>query len=266
MKSLHCLTLCIRKVSHPTWVRGLKCGGGKAAVCRRGVAPHVGAWIEIPNICCPYWHPRSHPTWVRGLKSSSRATSIAMFRSHPTWVRGLKCRRRCCLPPLTDVAPHVGAWIEMLSETPSRKAAGVAPHVGAWIEILKVRVTNIILLSHPTWVRGLKSQKKATNYAKKDVAPHVGAWIEIFRAGDTVVQEHMVAPHVGAWIEMHKRRPTTQRQQSHPTWVRGLKSHIVYHKTKGRIVAPHVGAWIEIKWKPSLFLAASCRTPRGCVD
>ena len=59
---------------------------------------------------------------------------------------------------LPIVAPHVGAWIEILQ--PSGKGPEplkVAPHVGAWIEILKL-------------VRRLRSTS---------VAPHVGAWIEI---------------------------------------------------------------------------------------
>ena len=33
--------------SHPTWVRGLKCLVGVKFNNKRGVAPHVGAWIEI---------------------------------------------------------------------------------------------------------------------------------------------------------------------------------------------------------------------------
>ena len=32
----------------------------------------------------------------------------------------------------------------------------VAPYTGAWIEILVVCLVNVILLSHPTRVRGLK--------------------------------------------------------------------------------------------------------------
>ena len=32
----------------------------------------------------------------------------------------------------------------------------VAPHVGAWIEIIKSNVNGATSVSHPTWVRGLK--------------------------------------------------------------------------------------------------------------
>ena len=34
--------------SHPTWVRGLKFVGLSDEDVMRFVAPHVGAWIEIP--------------------------------------------------------------------------------------------------------------------------------------------------------------------------------------------------------------------------
>jgi len=55
------------------------------------------------------------------------------------------------------VAPHVGAWIEILVETRSNGLILVAPHVGAWIEIRNYGFSSCVLL----------------------VAPHVGAWIEI---------------------------------------------------------------------------------------
>ena len=55
------------------------------------------------------------------------------------------------------VAPHVGAWIEIVHTRLYAWLSDVAPHVGAWIEILKAacRLESIY------------------------VAPHVGAWIEI---------------------------------------------------------------------------------------
>jgi len=61
------------------------------------------------------------------------------------------------VPNSQVVAPHVGAWIEiLLSKIFVVKRFG-APHVGAWIEIHCVV---------PWLLRYL-------------VAPHVGAWIEI---------------------------------------------------------------------------------------
>ena len=56
------------------------------------VAPHWGAWIEIP-------------VRERGQR--------LIFRSHPTGVRGLKLRHIVGTFEHDAVAPHWGAWIEM---------------------------------------------------------------------------------------------------------------------------------------------------------
>ena len=99
-------------MSHPTWVRGLKCvlyGGWQDLIT---VAPHVGAWIEIADRRNGCKYPRvaphvgawieissrvgfldcdgSHPTWVRGLKLQRVGSQEQVNVSHPTWVRGLK--------------------------------------------------------------------------------------------------------------------------------------------------------------------------------
>ena len=55
-----------------------------------------------------------------------------------------------------NVAPHVGAWIEMVPSFFVDSAKVVAPHVGAWIEILMKERFRAKAESHPTWVRGLK--------------------------------------------------------------------------------------------------------------
>ena len=36
---------------------------------------------------------------------------------------------------LKNVAPHAGAWIEIIIKKLSNKLRQVAPHAGAWIEI-----------------------------------------------------------------------------------------------------------------------------------
>ena len=58
---------------------------------------------------------------------------------------------------MVTVAPHVGAWIEILSSSLWWLAEIVAPHVGAWIEIGTTKARTFAIM----------------------VAPHVGAWIEI---------------------------------------------------------------------------------------
>ena len=57
------------RVSHPTWVRGLKLLIKFPFLIQVFVAPYMGAWIET-NIK-HFLHDllvKSHPTWVRGLK------------------------------------------------------------------------------------------------------------------------------------------------------------------------------------------------------
>ena len=56
-----------------------------------------------------------------------------------------------------SVAPHAGAWIEMLSSEEPCRRWFVAPHAGAWIEMSPAK--------------GWETNGR--------VAPHAGAWIEI---------------------------------------------------------------------------------------
>ena len=66
------------------------------------------------------------------------------------------------------VAPHAGAWIEIISEGVKNGLSAVVPHAGAWIEITtSCDCASIIPL----------------------VAPHAGAWIEI--------RENMLKKRVG---------------------------------------------------------------------
>ena len=100
-----------------------------------------------------------------------------------------------------DVAPLVGAWIEINCRSEQVFHALVAPLVGAWIEI------------------GGYVAKKAKNV----VAPLVGAWIEI-KVASLITFTVSVAPLVGAWIEIalnSSRMPVADR--SLPSWERGLK-------------------------------------------
>ena len=99
-----------------------------------------------------------------------------------------------------SVAPHMGAWIEILKSILSNVSLKVAPHMGAWIEIV--------------------IEKKLMSRSK--VAPHMGAWIEI-KSNQSWIIKSRVAPHMGAWIEMVVIQPLLPISVSHPTWVRGLK-------------------------------------------
>ena len=54
------------------------------------------------------------------------------------------------------VAPYVGAWIETPPIPLLSRCISVAPYVGAWIETEINESNNLLIESHPTWVRGLK--------------------------------------------------------------------------------------------------------------
>ena len=91
-----------------------------------------------------------------------------------------------------DVAPLVGAWIEIIFIPYSIFCFHVAPLVGAWIEI-------------PRFAHDLPSAVK--------VAPLVGAWIEISKR-NRVHWENAVAPLVGAWIEISSAFGFSTTQES----------------------------------------------------
>ena len=93
---------------------------------------------------------------MRGLKHECMRSLHSHPGSHPTWVRGLKLSCLIISVMVTFVAPYVGAWIETLSLMVIHDEYGVAPYVGAWIETLPVKALVYRMMSHPTWVRGLK--------------------------------------------------------------------------------------------------------------
>ena len=78
-----------------------------------------------------------------------------------------------------DVAPLVGAWIEIYMMWEKDGKDVVAPLVGAWIEIHHPHKPDHQLRSLPLWERGLKYTIPLHLSPYKNVAPLVGAWIEI---------------------------------------------------------------------------------------
>ena len=86
----------------------------------------------------------------------------AATTSLPLWERGLKSQTLFDPIHCVEVAPPVGAWIEILYPLYADFPVKVAPPVGAWIEILGMPIyCNII-----------------------SVAPPVGAWIEMYQIND----------------------------------------------------------------------------------
>ena len=162
-------------------MRGLKSFGFVESQISVPVAPLVGAWIEINSFASSIrkcnW---SHPSWVRGLKCIGIITHLKVNlcrtpRGCVDWNLNLiyislaQCSRtpRGCVDwnllhityynNLQNVAPLVGAWIEIRYICCLSTSFYVAPLVGAWIEIIEdCRTKGQNPLSHPSWVRGLK--------------------------------------------------------------------------------------------------------------
>ena len=81
------------------------------------------------------------------------------------------------------------------------------------------------LASHPTWVRGLKPSATARKALAKLVAPYVGAWIETLHL-DCYVSHWLSHP---TWVRGLKQVVFVCQliaAESHPTWVRGLKQSV----------------------------------------
>ena len=93
----------------------------------------MGAWIEIDKEIYNLGFDESLPLWERGLKYM-RADNVFEV----------------------DVAPLVGAWIEIAAYVLAGVSREVAPLVGAWIEIIIMHLTGKSLRSLPLWERELQ--------------------------------------------------------------------------------------------------------------
>ena len=176
------MTELIWRLSHPSWVRGLKFVSRWKEGGLNYVAPFMGAWIEIRWWAVLDIRSWSHPSWVRGLKSVLPKQAIWNEKSHPSWVRGLKLCRHYDNLERSERESHP-SWVRGLKsghKPHQERFHLVAPFMGAWIEILPLQCmtgsTGCRTLhgcvdwnfscvsfiqrkskSHPSWVRGLKS-------------------------------------------------------------------------------------------------------------
>ena len=72
---------------------------------------------------------------------------------------------------------------------------------------------------------------------------------------------------MGVWIETSvSGSEFAQLDESHPSWVCGLKQNEFTDRTMEDNVTPLVGVWIETPWVAKNLLATYSHTPRGCVD
>ena len=78
------------------------------------VAPLVGAWIEIQKTQKQMQRRLSLLSWERGLKYGKSVEKLFVYESLLSWERGLKSKTGFNRDICQEVAPLVGAWIEIL--------------------------------------------------------------------------------------------------------------------------------------------------------
>ena len=121
--------------------------------------------------------------------------------SLPVWERGLKSFVDQGVQDHHQVAPRVGAWIEIMLWKHNHCLLLVAPRVGAWIEINRCRGGEGAVCVAPRVGAWIEIINNIGRFVDDVVAPRVGAWIEIYDATNNVMT-CTVAPRVGAWIEI----------------------------------------------------------------
>ena len=161
--------------------------------------------------------------------------------------RGLKFVGSTGRSTKSRVAPHAGAWIEMIGAGTSLLGGIVAPHAGAWIEIQLQKLYERDARVAPHAGAWIEMVPFFSFSLWRHVAPHAGAWIEMILATSCRFWL-MVAPHAGAWIEITDSRTIRARLlMSLPMRGRGLKSRFIYNGIVRRgCRSPCGGAWIEM--------------------
>ena len=94
----------------------------------------------------------------------------------------------------------MGVWIETHFRWFCAKECNVTPFVGVWIETKDKWKVPFNVLSHPSWVCGLKLSLQNMEPWLPWVTPFVGVWIET-PALQNCHHFHSVTPFVGVWIE-----------------------------------------------------------------
>ena len=128
------------------------------------------------------------------------------------------------------VTPYVGVWIETLVKITQIRCELVTPYVGVWIETWASFQHLSMARSHPTWVCGLKLN---IHFRKILIISHTlrGCvdWNVIGNGSLISILCHTLRGCVD-WNNDEVN--TCIDNQSHPTWVCGLKHpHVIVFKT-----------------------------------
>ena len=83
--------------------------------------------------------------------------------------------------------------------------------MGVWIETCMLPSVTFVVVSHPSWVCGLKHKKVVTNKLQTFVTPFVGVWIETAVCLNQA-NVYKVTPFVGVWIETGEKQTHQQNE------------------------------------------------------
>ena len=145
----------ISKLSHPSWVCGLKL----LLICMmiltvshtlRGCVDWNCCLAEVSGECevTPFVG-----VWIETLIESIVFLSYLVTPFVGVWIETYHDRR---VEAIWKVTPFVGVWIETDQNRKHRYNGQVTPFVGVWIETLLWKYFNSQVMSHPSWVCGLK--------------------------------------------------------------------------------------------------------------
>ena len=94
----------------------------------------------------------------------------------------------------------------------------------------------------------------------------MGAWIEIRSCGWMIGKDQSLPTWERGLKSTHQSGNATALLRSLPTWERGLKSTFGSTAAPPPFVAPYMGAWIEISPNIPAASSACCRSLHGSVD
>ena len=160
------------------------------------------------------------------------------------------------------VTPYVGVWIETPELLKAVDHCQVTPYVGVWIETSDVDVEYFIN-SHT--LRGCVDWNVIGNGSLISILCHTLRGCVDWNSQAKVCSFLSLGHTLRGCVDWNNDEVTTCiDNQSHPTWVCGLKPLLSFFLRLGK-VTPYVGVWIETTWLARKDVGYG-HTLRGCVD
>ena len=161
------------------------------------------------------------------------------------------------------VTPYVGVWIETPELLKAVDHCHVTPYVGVWIETSDVDVEYFIN-SHT--LRGCVDWNVIGNGSLISILCHTLRGCVDWNSQAKVCSFLSLGHTLRGCVDWNNDEVNTCiDNQSHPTWVCGLKPLLSFFLRLGK-VTPYVGVWIETPWYLLYLFLPGSHTLRGCVD